>query len=175
MKFIWNTLIYIFSHTLAAVIVNWYIIHASNLMSSKARMRKTKNNELVIFIYLLFLAFSAFDYLYKLLEQVLTGSLPKEIKHIESLLNNFSSETGRENHINAKAATSWTLPWNFWFWEAKTAAYCCRKSLPKASFELDWFHFAPRQLLLYKYGITLYASCFVNFCPSNSFLEKPNK
>lgn len=128
-----------------------------------------------LFIYLLFLAFSAFDYLYKLLEQVLTGSLPKEIKHIESLLNNFSSETGRENHINAKAATSWTLPWNFWFWEAKTAAYCCRKSLPKASFELDWFHFAPRQLLLYKYGITLYASCFVNFCPSNSFLEKPNK
>ncbi|KAH9755602.1 Intermediate cleaving peptidase 55 [Citrus sinensis] len=38
--------------------------------------------------------------------EVLTGSLPKEIKHIESLLNNFSSETGRENHINAKAATS---------------------------------------------------------------------
>ncbi|XVF41749.1 hypothetical protein PTKIN_Ptkin01aG0305200 [Pterospermum kingtungense] len=38
--------------------------------------------------------------------EVLTGSMPKEIKHIESLLNNYSFGTGMEGHNNIKAATS---------------------------------------------------------------------
>lgn len=38
--------------------------------------------------------------------EVLTGSMPKEIKHIESLLNNYSYGMGIEGHNNTKAATS---------------------------------------------------------------------
>ncbi|OMO86291.1 hypothetical protein CCACVL1_09688 [Corchorus capsularis] len=36
--------------------------------------------------------------------EVLTGSMPKEIKHIESLLNNYSQGVGVEGHNNIKAA-----------------------------------------------------------------------
>ncbi|KAK0602031.1 hypothetical protein LWI29_029717 [Acer saccharum] len=38
--------------------------------------------------------------------KVLTGSMPKEIKHIESLLNNFSHGMGMESCSNMKAATN---------------------------------------------------------------------
>ncbi|KAJ4719318.1 Metallopeptidase M24 family protein [Melia azedarach] len=38
--------------------------------------------------------------------EVLTGSLPKETKHLESLLNNFSYGMGTESHSNVKAAIS---------------------------------------------------------------------
>ncbi|XP_007031191.2 PREDICTED: probable Xaa-Pro aminopeptidase 3 isoform X2 [Theobroma cacao] len=37
--------------------------------------------------------------------EVLTGSMPKEIKHIESLLNNYSHGIEMEGHNNIKAAT----------------------------------------------------------------------
>lgn len=38
--------------------------------------------------------------------EVLTGSLPKEIKHIESLLNNYGHAMGMDNHNAARAASS---------------------------------------------------------------------
>lgn len=38
--------------------------------------------------------------------EVLTGSLPKEVKHLESLLNNYSNGIGMENHNTIKAAFS---------------------------------------------------------------------
>ncbi|KAJ7973251.1 Metallopeptidase M24 family protein [Quillaja saponaria] len=38
--------------------------------------------------------------------EVLTGSLPKEVKHIESLLNNFCNGLGMDNHNNTRAANS---------------------------------------------------------------------
>ncbi|KAH7834363.1 hypothetical protein Vadar_015214 [Vaccinium darrowii] len=38
--------------------------------------------------------------------EVLTGSLPKEIKHIESLLNNYGHALGMDNHNAARAASS---------------------------------------------------------------------
>ncbi|XP_062143545.1 intermediate cleaving peptidase 55, mitochondrial [Alnus glutinosa] len=38
--------------------------------------------------------------------EVLTGSMPKEVKHIESLLNNFSHGIGMESHNKIRAASS---------------------------------------------------------------------
>lgn len=38
--------------------------------------------------------------------EVLTGSMPKEVKHIESLLNEYSLGIGMENHKSVRAATS---------------------------------------------------------------------
>lgn len=38
--------------------------------------------------------------------EVLTGSMPKEVRHIESLLNNFCHGSGMESHNSVRAASS---------------------------------------------------------------------
>lgn len=45
--------------------------------------------------------------------QVLTASIPKEVKQIESLLNNFSHGMGMDAQNNLRATSSWCCPYTF--------------------------------------------------------------